>query len=248
MLKSLDQKKKQLDTYRPLPKELLNNLNEWFRIELTYTSNAIEGNTLTSSETALIVEKGITVGGKTLREHLEAINHAEAFDYIVYLAGVPNNKITLSDICTIDRLILRRINDDNAGIVRKVLVKISGLDFTFPEPFKLQELMEEFINWLHATNDHPVIVAADAHLKLVTIHPFVDGNGRTARLLLNLLLIQYGYPPALITPQERLEYINALGLAQKSDQTDAYYTIIINAIERSMNIYLEHAQHTLKQN
>ena len=246
LLQSLDAKKKQLDTYRPFPRELIANLNAWFRIELTYTSNALEGNTLTSSETALIVEKGITVGGKTLWEHLEAINHAEAFDYIVYLAQQSKDEITLTDIYTIHRLILRRIDDDNAGQLRKVLVRISGLDFAFPEPLKLQEHMEEFMRWLHAAKDHPVIVAADAHLKLVTIHPFVDGNGRTARLLLNLLLIQAGYPPALITPQDRTKYIDALAQAQKNNQLDQYYTVIITAIERSLTIYLEHAQSTIK--
>lgn len=185
-----------LDSYRPLPAALVKNLQSVFRIEFTYASNAIEGNTLTQNETALVVEKGITIGGKSLREHLEAINHAHAVDYIEHLAQQSKNKLELSTILDIHRLILKGIDDQHAGQLRKIAVRIAGSSVTFPIAVKVPELMENYVRWLHTTKDHPVLVAADAHYKLVAIHPFVDGNGRTARLIMNLLLIQAGYPPA----------------------------------------------------
>jgi Fic family protein len=245
LLQDIATQKAKLDSFRPLPKELIINLNDWFRIELTYSSNALEGNTLTSSETALIVEKGLTIGGKTLKEHLEAVNHAEAFDYVLELARSSKVDIALRDVFDIHRLILRRIDDDNGGKLRRIGVRISNSDFKFPESFRLPELMDDFIQWLHATQDHPVIIAADAHLKLVTIHPFIDGNGRTARLLMNLLLLQQGYPPASIVPPERNTYIDSLVQAQKFNDAIPYYEIIINAVKRSLDIYIEQAQQTI---
>ena len=242
MLSGITAKKEQLDALRPLPKELLNNLNQWFKIELTYTSNAIEGNTLTSSETAIVVEKGLTIGGKTVKEHLEAINHAFAFDYILELARSSQDKISLNDVLDIHRLVLRYIDDENAGRLRKVMVRIAGSDVQLPDPVKVPELMNDFIAWLHSAKDHPVVIAADAHLKLVSIHPFVDGNGRTARLLMNLLLMQKGYPPALIVPQERNEYIDSLAHAQKTSDALPYYTVIMKALERSFEVYLPQAR------
>lgn len=247
LLGIIDSKKAELDTYRPLPPELVTNLNNWFKVELTYTSNALEGNTLTASETALVVEKGLTVGGKTLDEHLEAINHAYAFDYILSLAKSSRKDITLHDIYSIHSLILRGIKDEHAGKLRSVLVRITGLDLALPEPIKLPEMMEEFITWLHTTEEHPVLIAADAHLKFVTIHPFVDGNGRTARLLMNLLLIQTGYPFADIVPEIRSEYIESLALAQTTGNTEAYYLLIAYAVDKGLDIYLQHARATLKR-
>jgi len=245
LLQEVTEKKELLDSYRPLPKELLHNLNEWFTIELTYTSNALEGNTLTKSETALVVEKGITIGGKTMREHLEAINHVYALDFIYQLASLTKDAITLQDIRSIHSLILKGIDDTNAGKIRTILVRIKGVDVALPEPFLLDELLEEYIKWLHTTTQHPVLVALDAHLKFVTIHPFVDGNGRTARLIMNLLLLQTGYPVLSIKPEERLAYINALAKAQTTGDASDYYELLITCLERSLDTYIEFAQKSM---
>jgi len=240
ILTELTRKKLLLDKYKPLPKEIEKNLEEWFRIELTYTSNAIEGNTLTRQETALVVEKGITVGGKSITEHLEAINHAEAFTFIERLAKEKTKEqLTKHDILDIHQHILRKIDDINAGRLRTVAVRIAGSTTILPNPIKVPELMDEFITWLQTTTDHPAKVAADAHFKLVTIHPFVDSNGRTARLLMNLIFLQAGFPPTAIQKEERKEYIDALETGQTNGNLNAYYALIYRAVDRSLDVYLE---------
>jgi Fic family protein len=237
-LERITEKKERLDGHRPLSLALVRNLQEWFRVELTYTSNAIEGNTLTRSETALVVEKGITVKGKSLQEHLEAINHAEALDYVVAFAS-QDRPISKHDLLSLHSLILKRI-DDNAGRFRTIPVRIAGAEVVLPTPLRVPDLMDDFIAWVNAPSaQHPATFAADAHLKFVSIHPFVDGNGRLGRLLLNLLLIRAGYPPALIKKEDREDYINAIGSAQLLGTTARYYEVVYRAVERSLEIYLE---------
>lgn len=239
-LAKLSAKKRRLDAYKPLPKEVIDNLKEWFRIELTYTSNAIEGNTLTRQETALVVEDGITVQGKSLEEHLEAINHAKALDFIMSMVSKKRQDITETEILDIHRIILQKIDDMNAGRYRTVPVKLKGSETILPNALKVPRLMSEFVGWLRSNNsDHPVKIAADAHFKLVSIHPFVDGNGRTARLLINLLLMQEGYPPAIIRKEDRNLYIKSLETAQTKGDFKDYYECIFRAIDRSLDIYLE---------
>lgn len=240
ILRELLRKKSRLDSYKPIAKNVLDNLEEWYRIELTYTSNAIEGNTLTRQETALIVEKGITVEGKSVQEHLEAINHAEAFTYIQELAKQKKrNELKLQDILDIHRMILKKIDDADAGRLRNTAVRISGSTTILPNPLKVPDLMGEFIQWLQTNTDNPIQVASDAHFKLVTIHPFVDGNGRTARLLMNFILIQAGFPPAIIKKEERNRYLTSLEMGQTKGQLDSYYELINDSINRSLDIYLE---------
>ena len=223
LLKQLTEKKQKLDSFRPLPSALVTNLEDWFKIELTYTSNAIEGNTLTRKETALVVEKGLTVRGKTLTEHLEAINHAQAIDFIKALVKAKRKKISERVVLDIHALILKKIDDDDAGRYRSVAVRIQGADIVLPNPIKVPELMSEFFRWLHGANtDHCVKIAADAHFKLVSIHPFADGNGRTARIFMNLLLMQNGYPPALIRNNDRDFYIDSVEKGQLSGSLDNY--------------------------
>jgi Fic family protein len=246
MLNRLTAKKQQLDRYRPMPPALVRNLDDWFTVELTYTSNAIEGNTLTRQETALVVEKGITVGGKTLKEHLEASNHVEALKYVNSLVAKNRQEVTEDDVLQIHRLILQRIDDSNAGFYRSVPVRIAGASVVLPNPRKVPDLMTEFMTWLGSNLvEHPVQVAAQAHYRLVSIHPFVDGNGRTARLLMNLLLMQTGYPPAIIRPEDRQTYLSALEKGQTTDSTDDYYQLIYEATERSLDIYLEALANTI---
>lgn len=236
----VDKKKAKLDAFRPLPSDLVVNLEEWFRIELTYTSNAIEGNTLTRRETALVVEKGITVGGKSLAEHLEASNHAEALDWVKTQIKQKPHKITVNDILHIHSIILKGIDDAHAGHFRSVPVRVSGSTVIFPNPRKVPDLMDELRDWLSKKPKlHPVEIAAEAHYRLVTIHPFVDGNGRTARLLMNLTLMMLGYPPAIIRKRDRLGYIGALEKAQTGGTKDDYLKIITKAVERSLDIYLK---------
>ena len=236
----LEQKKVVLDKHRPLPSELAINLEDWFRIELTYTSNAIEGNTLTRRETALVVEKGITVGGKSLAEHLEASNHAEALDWIKTQIKRKPHQISVQDILSIHNLILKGIDDAHAGHFRSVPVRVSGSTVVFPNPRKVPDLVDEFYDWLGKKPKlHPVELAAEAHYRLVTIHPFVDGNGRTARLLMNMILMMYGYPPAIIRKRDRLAYINALEKAQLGGSKESYLKLIGKAVDRSLDIYLK---------
>ena len=240
-LKQLTKIKQRFDKYKPLPSGLIKNLDDWFKVELTYTSNAIEGNTLSRKETALVIEKGLTVRGKSIIEHLEAINHSQALTFIKKLAHKKRQDITENNILEIHRLILQKIDDTHAGRYRTVAVRIAGVTgLTLPNPTKIPRLMKQFVKWLHQKNTcHPAKIASDAHLKLVSIHPFVDGNGRTARLLMNLLLIQNNYPPALIRKEDRKNYIDSLEKAQTKNNPDDYYHFIYQAIIRSLNIYIE---------
>ncbi len=240
---NLTRKKLALDGLTPLPVALVRNLEDWFTIELTYTSNAIEGNTLTRRETAVVIEKGLTVGGKSLKEHLEAANHAEALKFVRSLIRKKPARISGQDILGIHGLILKGIDDENAERFRNVPVRISGSSVIMPNPRKVPELMEGFLAWLRAKHDlHPVAWAGEAHYRLVSIHPFTDGNGRTARLLMNLILMQQGYPPAIIRLRDRLAYIEALETAQLGGSKQAYDQIIAKAAERSLDIYLQAAK------
>lgn len=241
-LDAVSKKKERLDVYRPLPPELVRNLEEWFLVELTYTSNALEGNTLSRKETAAVVEKGLTVGGKTLIEHLEATNHAKALKDVLRLSQSPTGELRLADVLQIHETVLRGIDDDNAGHFRRIPVRISGSPVILPNPVKVPNRMEAFIEWVvTSTNLHPVELAAEAHYQLVTIHPFVDGNGRTARLLMNLILMQNGYPPAIIRTRDRLKYIGGLEKAQLGGPKGGYNKVIEAAVDRSLDIYLKAA-------
>jgi Fic family protein len=239
----LDDKKKRLDALRPIQSELLKNLEDWFRVELTYTSNAIEGNTLTRQETAVVLEKGITVGGRTLKEHLEAVNHAQALDWLHAQVSERRASVGESEILRLHGIILKGIDDANAGRYRSVAVRISGSTVVLPNPLKVPELMRRFATWLKTPPRlHPLEYAAQAHYQLVSIHPFVDGNGRTARLLMNLLLMRRGFPPLFIRMRERVAYLNALDKVQSGGSLEDYEKLILKAADRSLDIYLNAAQ------
>jgi Fic family protein len=210
MFGQIDQKKARLDANRPLPKYTLRSLREKLLLEWTYNSNAIEGNTLTLNETKVVLE-GITVGGKMIREHLEVINHRDA---ITYGEKIVQNKEPLSEwqIKNLHRLLLKGINDEYAGVYRDQQVFISGAKHTAPAPFLIKEQMEQLMNWyeLESKQLHPVTRGAMLHAIFVGIHPFIDGNGRTSRLLLNLELLKEGFPPIVIKVENRLDYYEAL--------------------------------------
>ncbi len=237
MLARIIQKKSILDSIRPVSASALQSLKERFIVEWTYNSNAIEGNTLTLNETRLVLERGLTVKGKSLREHFEAINHKEA---IIYLESIAKNKepITEDLIKKLHTIITKGINDIDAGIYRNVRVRILGAVFTPPDPFKIPRLMSDFVEWLNTENLNPVELAALAHYKLVYTHPFSDGNGRTARLLMNLILMRAGYPPAVVLNTERKKYYARLKAADLGD-LKPFVNFIAQSVERSLDLYLE---------
>jgi Fic family protein len=238
---TFDIKKRSLDRLRLLPADVVRNLDAWFRVELTYTSNALEGNTLSRRETAVVLEKGLTVGGKTLKEHLEATNHARAIDFVSTLVD-SRRIVSEQQLLRLHELVLEGIDDANAGRYRNVAVRIAGSTVVLPNPRRVPDLMGEFSDWLASQPQlHPVSLAAEAHYKLVSIHPFTDGNGRTARLLMNCLLMMHGYPPAIIRPRDRAAYLGALEAAQLGGSRAAYDSLILRAVDRSLDIYLDAA-------
>ncbi|MGV8146462.1 MAG: Fic family protein, partial [Alkaliphilus sp.] len=204
----VDRKKEKLDSSRPINPSVLRKIKEDMDLRWTYNSNAIEGNTLTLNETKVVLE-GITVGGKKFIEHLEVINHKFAIDYVEYL--VKDSKIlSESDIKNIQRLILRGVDDDYAGRYRDKKVLISGASHTPPEHFILKTEMESML-FKYNNLEFPIYnKIAFLHGEFVRIHPFIDGNGRTARLLVNLELMKVGYPPILIKISDRQEYYSLL--------------------------------------
>jgi len=243
ILDQVQHKKEQLNKFRPLSNAQVKNLKNVYDIQLTFNSNAIEGSTLTYSETKLILNEGITIGGKSINEHLETINHQEAISFIESMAKINTNEITLVDIKNIHQLVLKGIDNKNAGAYRKQnvgVVKSDGDIHNFAEPLKLEEKMEEFIEWLHAqTINEPILLAALVHLKFVSIHPFIDGNGRTARLLMNLILLQNGYPQAIIKVSNRAQYIQAIEKYQQSTQNEYndFYDVILDSVNDSLDLY-----------
>ena len=235
----LDEKKARLDAHRPLSPVVVAKLEEYFRVDWTYNSNAIEGSSVTLAETRAILLDGVTVSGKPLREHLEVINHSHAIDLVEALAN-KNEPITEMAIRQIHALVLRTIDDENAGGYRRVNVRITGSDFMPPDVSQVAALMRDFGKWLAAEEKkfHPVEYATLAHFKLVDIHPFIDGNGRTARLLMNLILLRAGFPVAVIEMENRAEYYGAIRQADTGN-TSAFIEIVANAVERSLDIYLD---------
>lgn len=238
MTDRIDSLFEQIKQQRPLDPAQIKNLEEWYRSELTYTSNAIEGNTLTRQETALVIEKGLTIGGKTFQEHQEATNHAKAYDWLVSRLN-SDQPICNKDILAIHELILKGIDDDNAGRFRTVSVRISGSTVVLPNYQKVPDLMQEFEHWLQDFEGTIVELAIEAHYRFVTIHPFTDGNGRTARLLMNLLVMAKGFPPIIILNEDRLTYIESLEKAQLGNGKSDYEQFMLASFERSLEQYLD---------
>ena len=224
-LQRCDELKKKLDALRPFPAETLKSLREYYRVGLTYSSNALEGNSLTESETKVVIEDGLTVQGKPLHDVYEALGHAEAYDHLQFMAA--DKRLEVADILKLHELFYRRIDPSQAGKFRTVPVFISGSHYPLPLPEQIPVLMDKFLMRYqqNETELHPLELAALVHQKFVFIHPFVDGNGRVARLLMNLVLLRFGYPITIIPPILRLEYIGALEKAHRS--TDDFIQFII---------------------
>ncbi len=229
--------KAKLDKHRPLPPSVVQNLREDVDLRWTYNSNAIEGNTLTLFETKVVLE-GITVGGKSMNEHLEATNHVEAINLMYELVD-KNEPLSERTIKEIHDLVLKGIDDDNAGVYRKKNVIVSGAEHVPPTFLHVQEGMDAFMTWYEDEADklHAVERAARVHVDFVKVHPFSDGNGRTARLLMNLELIKAGFPPVVVQNAERLSYYKALDTAHMTDDYEPFFTLTKNLVTKSFEPY-----------
>lgn len=220
LLDRIEENKKCIAERRPLSAEELRELDGYYRVGTTYSSNALEGNSLTLSETKVLLEDGITVGGKPIRDYYEASGHAKAYDYMLNMARSGDIVYTEDIIKKLHHLFYNGVDEANAGNYRNHQVIITGTDYLPPTPEDVPDLMAAFVIELNQQKErlHPVLFAAFAHRRLVDIHPFGDGNGRTARLLMNLVLVNRGYCVVSIPPVLRNEYIGALVAAQRSEK------------------------------
>lgn len=241
-LQELDELKNRWTSNRPLNQMQLAKMKEYFHTAYTFESNRIEGNTLTLQETHLVINEGVTVGGKSMREHLEAINHSDAIGYVESLVF---DEIEFSPrvLAQIHYLILKGIDKSNAGIYRKVPVRISGSTHIPPQPYLLDKLMEDYFRHyqLQKKQLHPVLLAAEMHERLVTIHPFIDGNGRTSRLVMNLILLKHGYTIANLKGDlnARMSYYRALEAVQVDNNPEVFYHLVIETVKESLVQHLE---------
>ena len=223
---------RQYDSYR---------ISQALELEYTFESNRIEGNTLTLRETDLVINEGLTISGKSMREHLEAINHQEAIAYIKHLME-KKTIINEREVLSIHNLILRGIHPEDAGRYRKVQVMIKGSTYMPPQPYMVAKDMEDFFIWYetHKNSLHPVVLAAEMHERLVTIHPFIDGNGRTSRLIMNLILLQHGYVIANIKGdyENRMQYYQSLETAQVHSNKEDFLLFIAQIEKESLERYI----------
>lgn len=240
-LTKLSDLQKQWTAVKPLNSIQLKKMMEYFHTEYTFESNQIEGNTLDFQETHLVVNEGITIGGKTMREHLEVINHQEAIQFIIDLA---TNKIEFTEtiLKQIHQLILKGINRNGAGVYRTVQVRISGSKHIPPDVYLLNSMIEDYFRFYRYQKNrlHPVILAAEMHERLVSIHPFIDGNGRTSRLVMNLILLQNGYPIVSLKGDlpNRQRYYSALEKVQVNHESDDFHRLIMERTEVSLKEHL----------
>jgi len=241
-LEKADELKKLWAKNRPLNQTQLLKMKEYFAIKYTFDSNRIEGNTLTLQETQLVVNEGVTIGGKSMREHLEAINHSEAVDFVADLL-VGKEDITKRNLLEIHRLVLKSIDNENSGKYRNVPVRISGSEHVPPQPFLVDKMMEDF--FIHYERQkkilHPILLAAEMHERLVTIHPFVDGNGRTSRLLMNFILLKNGYTLTILKgdPSSKASYFKSLESVQVQNDPNQFYDLIAERVIASLEEHLE---------
>ena len=239
IIKRINHKKKLLNQQSLSPMQL-ENMQAWFRVEMTYNSNALEGNTLTRQQTHLVLNENLAIANKTVIEHLEVINHAQAFDFICKLAKTTKlQDINIDLILKIHTIILSKINNDWAGRLRNIPVRVVGSRSVFPNHLKVASKLEELVLDIQTKSQTILEKAIDIHYYLVSIHPFVDGNGRTARLLMSFILMQANYSPVIIRKQDRLKYINALEEAQTGGSPTNFKKLMYQAIERSLDFYLQ---------
>ena len=236
----IDEKLKTLQSLRPLPPQAVEKLREQFNIEMTYNSNAIEGNRLTLKETFLVINEGLTIKGKSLKDHLEAKDHYEALNYL-YESIEHNKKHTLSEVFirNLQQLVVKETDPQYAGAYRTSNVIITGSDHNPPDASEVPVLMRALMSLVKENKSklHPIELSALLHHRLVHIHPFFDGNGRTARLAMNIVLMHSGYPLVMVLKNDRRKYYNTLNKADKGKSIH-FVQFIAQAVERSMNMYL----------
>ncbi|MCX6706269.1 MAG: Fic family protein [Candidatus Woesebacteria bacterium] len=241
LIDRIDAKWKKLQSKRPLSPTLVAKLRERFMLEATYNSNAIEGNNLTFKETYFVINEGITIKGKSFKNHLEAKSHHEALEFIYNLVG-NHRQTTISQhlIRQLQSLVIEPIDKSISGVYRTGEVAVTGATHQPPSAIEVPYLMSNLISWFgHNQNRfHPIELAAVIHHKLVSIHPFVDGNGRCARLLMNIILMQKGYPLVIILKNDRKIYYEALSKADNGNLIP-FVTFVARTVERSLDIYLE---------
>lgn len=239
ILTEIDALKAKLDSFREFDSY---RITQALELEYTFESNRIEGNTLTLRETDLVINEGLTVSGKSMREHLEAINHQEAISYIKHLME-KRSLLNEREVLSIHNLILRGIHPEDAGRYRKVQVMIKGSTYMPPQPFMVSKQMEDYFIWYEANKNtlHPVLLAAEMHERLVTIHPFIDGNGRTSRLVMNLVLLSHGYIIANIKGDydNRMQYYQTLEKAQTTSDKEDFLFFIAQIEKESLERYLD---------
>ncbi len=229
------------NSLKPLEATALAKMQEHFRLAYTHESNKIEGNTLTLQDTFLVIKEGLTISGKTMTEHLEAINHSDAIDFI---DDIVSRKEVLSSrtINEIHSLILRGIDSPNAGRYRQVPVMINGSAHKPPQPFLIDKYMEDYYHFYELNKDamHPILLAAEMHERLVTIHPYIDGNGRTSRLIMNLILLRHGYTIANLKGDNisKLKYYRALNKVQTDHDSTEFYHLILDAVIESLEAHI----------
>ncbi len=240
ILQKLDSLKFSLDSYRPFPEHVVKQLKDYYRIGLTYTSNAIEGNTLTESETKVVIEDGLTIGGKSLREHYEAIGHAKAYNHIYSML---DRAVLEEDVLQLHKFFFQQIDPDNAGIYRQKNVIITGTDYLPPDYHEIPLLMKKHIKNINSISQdkYPIEWASDMHAEFESIHPFIDGNGRIGRLLLSILCMRNGYCPVIIPPMRRAEYISAMQKSNKNDLNPlrAFVASVIYEEMKSLKRFVE---------
>jgi Fic family protein/DNA-binding XRE family transcriptional regulator len=238
LLNEIDTLKTKLDHFRQFDSY---RIAQALELEYTFESNRIEGNTMTLRETDLVINEGLTISGKSMREHLEVINHQEAIAYIKDLMQ-RNASINEREILSIHNLILRGIHPEDAGRYRKVQVMIQGSSHMPPQPFMVPKEMEDFFIWYETNKNslHPIVLAAEIHERLVTIHPFIDGNGRTSRLVMNLILLQHGYIIANIKGdyETRIQYYQTLETAQTKNNKEDFLLFIAQIEKESLERYI----------
>lgn len=237
--KRLDEKLAKLNALRPLNPAQVGKLREQLEIEMTYNSNAIEGNSLTLRETYLVLQEGMTIKGKPLKDHLEAKDHKEALDFLYELVSRSSHTLSEHLIRQLHQLVVRETDTECAGRYRTGSVIIGGADHTPPDATDVPRQMEELIRWLKKNEKsvHPVELAALLHHKIVFVHPFFDGNGRTARLVMNVFLMRKGFPLAIILKNDRKKYYRVLEKADKGGEAPLVL-FIAQAVERSLDLYL----------
>ena len=253
LLEKLSDRVREMREAGKLTPEFLGHIRMYFRIKSIYHSNAIEGNALDIGETKLVVEQGLTLTGKPLKDQVEAKNLSEALGFLEELIGDSSKPLTETDVRTLHQLVLQGIDDDNAGKYRTIPVQISGSDYSPPAPESVSAEMEEFGAWLASVsvaNDNyglseAILYAAAAHTWFVSIHPFIDGNGRVARLIMNLVLMRYAFPIAIVTKEDRMRYYDALEESQASDLSP-FISLVVECIEEILEEYEEAAKEQIK--